>query len=128
MRSLQRFAKLPDWTGLRYYRSRGVKFIVQGGEKHEVTGHSFVAEASYEGALGRDATRVVSCNTTSVVRTLTALKRAGLLRRARGTLMRRATDPWESHKGGIMNTLVPEKRSPATKAPTPRPLIQTWMW
>jgi hypothetical protein len=83
MRSLQRFAKLPDWTGLRYYRSRGVKFIVQGGEKHEVTGHSFVAEASYEGALGRDATRVVSCNTTSVVRTLTALKRAGLLRRDR---------------------------------------------
>lgn len=60
------------------YRSSGVKFIVHGGEKHEVTGHSFVAEANYESALGRDATRVVSCNTTSIVRTLTALKRAGL--------------------------------------------------
>jgi glyceraldehyde-3-phosphate dehydrogenase (NAD(P)) len=45
------------------YRSRGVRFIVQGGEKHRVTGHSFVAEASYAGALGRDATRVVSCAT-----------------------------------------------------------------
>lgn len=99
------------------YRQRGVKFIVQGGEKHAVTGHSFVAEASYEGALGRDATRVVSCNTTSVVRTLTALKRAGLLRRARGTLMRRATDPWESHKGGIMNTLVPEDEIPSHQGP-----------
>src|SRR6186997_1190466 len=28
---------------------RGLKFIVQGGEKHAVTGHSFVAEASYAG-------------------------------------------------------------------------------
>lgn len=99
------------------YRKRGVKFIVQGGEKHEITGHSFVAEASYAEAVGRQSTRVVSCNTTSVVRTLTALKHAGLLRRARGTLMRRATDPWESHKGGIMNTLVPEDEIPSHQGP-----------
>jgi glyceraldehyde-3-phosphate dehydrogenase (NAD(P)) len=99
------------------YRKRGIKFILQGGEKHSVTGHSFVAEASYAGALARDSTRVVSCNTTSVVRTLTALKHAGLLRRARGTLMRRATDPWESHKGGIMNTLVPENEIPSHQGP-----------
>jgi glyceraldehyde-3-phosphate dehydrogenase (NAD(P)) len=99
------------------YRELGVKFIVQGGEKHEVTGHSFVAEASYAGAIGRQSTRVVSCNTTSVVRTLTALKHAGLLRSARGTLMRRATDPWESHMGGIMNTLVPESEIPSHQGP-----------
>jgi glyceraldehyde-3-phosphate dehydrogenase (NAD(P)) len=99
------------------YRRFGRKFIVQGGEKHEVTGHSFVAEASYEGAIGRDSTRVVSCNTTSIVRTLEALKRAGLLRRARGTLLRRATDPWESHQGGIMNTLVPEESIPSHQGP-----------
>jgi Dihydrodipicolinate reductase, N-terminus len=70
------------------YRRRGLKFIVQGGEKHEATGHSFVAEANYATALDRDATRVVSCNTTSIVRTLSSLKRAGLLQRARGTLLR----------------------------------------
>jgi glyceraldehyde-3-phosphate dehydrogenase (NAD(P)) len=99
------------------YRQKKIKFIVQGGEKHSVTGHSFVAEASYDSVIGRDATRVVSCNTTSVVRTLTALKRAGLLKRARGTLMRRATDPWESHKGGIMNTLVPEGEIPSHQGP-----------
>jgi glyceraldehyde-3-phosphate dehydrogenase (NAD(P)) len=99
------------------YRQRGQRFIVQGGEKHEVTGHSFVAEASYATALGRASTRVVSCNTTSIVRTLTALKRAGLLRRARGTLLRRATDPWESHLGGIMNTLVPEETIPSHQGP-----------
>ena len=99
------------------YRSRGVKFILQGGEKHTATGHSFVAECNYASALGAQATRVVSCNTTSVVRTLTALKRSGLLRRARGTLLRRATDPWESHESGIMNTLVPEPEIPSHQGP-----------
>lgn len=99
------------------YRRAGVKFIVEGGEEHAIAGHSFVAEANYASALGREATRIVSCNTTSVVRTLTALKRAGLLRRARGTLLRRATDPWESHLGGIMNTLVPEPHIPSHQGP-----------
>lgn len=99
------------------YRQRGIKFIVQGGEKHEVTGHSFVAEASFSSALNRESTRVVSCNTTSIVRTLTALKHAGMLHRARGTLLRRATDPWESHLGGIMNTLVPEPEIPSHQGP-----------
>lgn len=104
-------------TNVETYRKRGVKFIVEGGEKHSLTGHSFVAESNYASALGRDSTRVVSCNTTSVVRTLTALKRAGLLLKARGTLLRRATDPWESHQGGIMNTLVPEEEIPSHQGP-----------
>lgn len=99
------------------YRSIGRPFIVQGGEKHDVTGHSFVAEVSYSDTVGRPATRVVSCNTTSIVRTLGALKRAGLLKKARGTLLRRATDPWESHLGGIMNTLVPEPQLPSHQGP-----------
>ncbi len=99
------------------YRRMGKKFIVQGGEKHETTGHSFSAENNYDTAIGRESTRVVSCNTTSIVRTLTALKKAGLLEKARGTLLRRATDPWESHLNGIMNTLVPEKDIPSHQGP-----------
>ncbi|MCB9290752.1 MAG: type II glyceraldehyde-3-phosphate dehydrogenase [Lewinellaceae bacterium] len=99
------------------YRLAGVKLIVQGGESHRTTGHSFVAEANYQSAIGRTSTRVVSCNTTSIVRTLTALKRAGLLKSARGTILRRATDPWESHLNGIMNTLVPEKEIPSHQGP-----------
>ncbi|HEV7284746.1 MAG TPA: type II glyceraldehyde-3-phosphate dehydrogenase [Kaistia sp.] len=104
-------------ANVEHYRSRQIKFIVHGGEKHAVTGHSFVAESSFASAVGRHSTRVVSCNTTSIVRTLSALKRAGLLRRARGTLLRRATDPWESHVGGIMNTLVPEPEIPSHQGP-----------
>jgi glyceraldehyde-3-phosphate dehydrogenase (NAD(P)) len=99
------------------YRSRRIKFILHGGEKHAVTGHSFVAESSFASAIGRESTRVVSCNTTSIVRTLSALKRAGLLKRARGTLLRRATDPWESDAGGIVNTLVPEPKIPSHQGP-----------
>ena len=99
------------------YKKTDTKFIVQGGEKHSTTDHSFSAESNYATAIGRDSTRVVSCNTTSIVRTLSALKRAGLLEKARGTLLRRATDPWESHKTGIMNTLVPEPDIPSHQGP-----------
>ena len=104
-------------ANIEAYRKLGLKFIVQGGEKHALTGHSFVAESSFESAIGRQSTRVVSCNTTSIVRTLTALKQAGLLHSARGTLLRRATDPWESHETGIMNTLVPEPSIPSHQGP-----------
>jgi glyceraldehyde-3-phosphate dehydrogenase (NAD(P)) len=99
------------------YREHNVKFIFQGGEKHEVTGHSFVAEANYAEAIGRESTRVVSCNTTSIVRTLTALKKTNALKCARGVILRRSTDPWKSHLKGIINTLVPEEKIPSHQGP-----------
>jgi len=105
------------------YEQAGVKSIFQGGAKHELTGHSFVASANYESAIGRESTRVVSCNTTATVRTLTALRDAGLLGRARGVLIRRATDPWESHLGGITNTLVLEKEIPSHQGPDAKTVV-----
>ncbi|MET3141339.1 UNVERIFIED_ORG: glyceraldehyde-3-phosphate dehydrogenase (NAD(P)) [Arthrobacter sp. UYEF10] len=105
------------------YRAAGVKVVLQGGESHDTTGHSFVAQANYDSALGRDMTRVVSCNTTSIVRVLGALQEAGLLARARGVLIRRATDPWESHLGGIMNTMVPEPKIPSHQGPDARTVL-----
>lgn len=108
---------------LELYRAAGVKALYQGGEKHSLTGHSFVAQANYETAIGRDATRIVSCNTTSTVRTLTALQSAGLLKKARGVLVRRATDPWESDHSGIMNTIVPEPRIPSHQGPDAQTVV-----
>lgn len=108
---------------LEKYRNRGIKSIFQGGEKHSLTNHSFVAQANYASAVGRDTTRVVSCNTTSIVRTLGALKTVGLLGKARGILIRRATDPWESDHSGIMNTVVPEKNIPSHQGPDARTVI-----
>lgn len=102
---------------IKKYKAEKLKFIVHGGEKHELTGHSFSAESNYETAINRESTRVVSCNTTSILRTLTPLKKAGLLKSACGTLLRRATDPWESHLGGIMNTMVPEQEIPSHQGP-----------
>jgi len=110
-------------ANLEKYRAAGVKSIFQGGEKHSLTGHSFVAQANYATALGRDTTRVVSCNTTSIVRTLGALKAAGLLKKARGVLIRRATDPWESDHTGIMNTVVPESTIPSHQGPDAQTVI-----
>ncbi|WP_458040512.1 MULTISPECIES: type II glyceraldehyde-3-phosphate dehydrogenase [Bacteria] len=106
-----------------HYREHGVKFILQGGESHTTTGHSFVAQANYASAIGRESTRVVSCNTTSIVRVLGALRDAGLLLRARGVLIRRATDPWESHEGGIMNTMVPEPVIPSHQGPDAQTVV-----
>jgi glyceraldehyde-3-phosphate dehydrogenase (NAD(P)) len=105
------------------YENAGVKAIFQGGAKHELTGHSFVAGANYESAIGRPSTRVVSCNTTATVRTLTALRNAGLLKKARGTLIRRATDPWESHINGMINTMVPEKKIPSHQGPDAKTVV-----
>lgn len=115
--------KRVEASNLERYRAAGVKAIFQGGGSHDLAGHSFVANANYESALGLDATRVVSCNTTSTVRTLGALRKAGLLRRARGTLIRRATDPWESHLEGIINTLVPEPGIPSHQGPDAKRVI-----
>jgi glyceraldehyde-3-phosphate dehydrogenase (NAD(P)) len=110
-------------ANLERYEAAGVKSVFQGGEKHALTGHSFVATANYESALGRTTTRVVSCNTTSIVRTLGALKQAGLLKKARGVLIRRATDPWESHQSGVMNTVVPETSIPSHQGPDAQTVI-----
>lgn len=100
-----------------FYRELNTKFILQGGEKHDVTGQSFVAESNYSETIGKQSVRVVSCNTTSIVRTLTALKKTKSLISARGVLLRRSTDPWKSHQKGIMNTLVPEDKIPSHQGP-----------
>ena len=110
-------------TNFEKYRQAGIKSIFQGGEKHSLTGHSFTAQANYESAIGRNSTRVVSCNTTSIVRVLGALKQAGILKRAHGVLVRRATDPWESDISGIMNTIVPEPNIPSHQGPDTQTVI-----
>lgn len=105
------------------YEAAGVKAIFQGGEKHELAGVSFVAQANYAEALGRDFVRVVSCNTTGLVRVLGGLRVAGLLERARAVLIRRGTDPWESHLGGLVNTLLPEPTIPSHQGPDARTVL-----
>ena len=105
------------------YRAAGVKSVWQGGEKHEIAGYSFVAQVNYAGALNRDSARVVSCNTTALARVLHALHARGWVKRARAVLLRRATDPWESHVNGMINTVIPETKVPSHQGPDARTVI-----
>lgn len=105
------------------YRAAGVKGIWQGGEKHELTGYSFCAQVNYAGARDRDFARVVSCNTTALSRTMHALHRRGWVKRARVVLLRRGTDPWESHANGMINTVVPETNVPSHQGPDAQTVI-----
>ncbi len=100
----------PGDTGEEYkklYEKHGIKAIWQGGEEHELAGFSFNSEANYKEALGRNFARVVSCNTTGLVRVLYALDSAHGVKKARVTLMRRAADP-NDIKTGPINALVPD--------------------
>ncbi len=99
------------------YERAGVRALFQGGEKHELTGCSFVAQANYAEALDRRFARVVSCNTTALCRILHPLHQRGWVRRARVVLFRRGTDPWESHRDGLINTVVPETKVPSHQGP-----------
>jgi glyceraldehyde-3-phosphate dehydrogenase (NAD(P)) len=105
------------------YQAAGVKVVWQGGEEHSVAGFSFVAQVNYEGAISRQSARVVSCNTTGISRVMHALYRHGWVKRARVVVLRRATDPWESHAGGMINTVIPETRVPSHQGPDAQTVI-----
>ncbi len=106
------------------YERAGVKAIFQGGEKHELAGYSFTAQVNYAGALNRQFARVVSCNTTALCRMLHALHERGWIKKARAVLLRRGTDPWESHKNGMINTAIPETKVPSHQGPDAQTVIE----
>jgi glyceraldehyde-3-phosphate dehydrogenase (NAD(P)) len=106
-----------------YERAR-VKAIFQGGESHDLTGLSFTAQVDYADALDRQFARVVSCNTTALCRILHPMQERGWVKRARAVLMRRATDPWESHKNGMLNTAMPETKVPSHQGPDAQTVLK----
>lgn len=106
-------------ANLDRYRTAGIKAVLQGGEAHATTGHSFVAQAHYATALGRDATRAVSCNTTSIVRVLGALHNAGLLARSRGGAAGRPADRVLPY-GGRPGRAEHDRRADARPGAAPR--------
>lgn len=105
------------------YERAGIKAIFQGGEKHELVQASFVAQCNYHQALGKDFVRVVSCNTTGICRVLNAVDRAAGVEKARVVLFRRSADPWESHRAGAINTVVPETSIPSHQGPDARTVL-----
>lgn len=105
------------------YMAAGVKAVFQGGEAHDLAGHSFVAQVNYQDSVDAQFTRVVSCNTTGMSRILHSLHRRGWVDRARVVVLRRGTDPWESHDTGMINTVIPEVRVPSHQGPDARTIL-----
>lgn len=109
---------------IEVYEKAGVKAIFQGAERHELTGLSFVAQVNYSEAINKQFARVVSCNTTALCRIMNAFNRRNWVKRARVVLLRRGTDPWESHRDGIINTIIPETKVPSHQGPDARTVIK----
>ncbi len=98
------------------YRAAGIKHIFQGGEKHELTGLSYTSSANHVENLDADGTRVVSCNTTGLSRTLVPLlERCGSIS-VECTMIRRAADPGDSKRGPI-NAIKPVLKVPSHHGP-----------
>ncbi len=98
------------------YEKHGVKSIYQGGEKAVIAPISFVAVANYEKALNAPSARVVSCNTTSLTRTIYALDSHFGVSEVFAALVRRAADPWNEKKGPV-NAVIPEVHVPSHQGP-----------
>jgi glyceraldehyde-3-phosphate dehydrogenase (NAD(P)) len=107
----------------RKYDQVRVKSIFQGGESHELTNFSFVAEINYKDALGKESLRVVSCNTTAICRITHAFIREGVLEKAYIALARRGADPVDAHKKGPLGTVVLEKTIPSHQGPDAKTVI-----
>ena len=99
----------------KYYKPKKIKAIFQGGENHETTGTSFVAQCNYNEALNKNYVRVVSCNTTGLCRTLNALNKFDITS-VHATMIRRGADPWDIYHGPI-NAVVPVLEMPSHHGP-----------
>lgn len=91
---------------LEKYKELGLKAIFQGGEKHDNIGLSFNSFANYSDSFGKDYTRVVSCNTTGLTRTLKPINDLCGIKKVRAVMVRRGGDPSQVNKGPI-NAVVP---------------------
>ena len=100
----------------RYYKSKKLKVIFQGGEKHEIAGTSFVAQCNYNEALNKNYVRIVSCNTTGLCRTLHAVDKKYGITSVHATMIRRGADPWDIYHGPI-NAIVPVLEMPSHHGP-----------
>jgi glyceraldehyde-3-phosphate dehydrogenase (NAD(P)) len=83
------------------YERHGVKAAFQGGERDKISPILFSSTANYDMAKEVDYIKLVSCNTTGIVRAVVAVDEAFGVERALATIVRRAADPSEIHKGPI---------------------------
>jgi glyceraldehyde-3-phosphate dehydrogenase (NAD(P)) len=103
-------------TWKELYDQSGVKAIFQGGEDHSLAGVSFNSFANYHESWGARYSRVVSCNTTGLIRTLYPLDRVFGIERVFASLVRRGADPGD-RKGAPLNAVEPSLKLPTHHGP-----------
>ncbi len=94
----------PGGIGAKYkelYEKYGVKAVFQGGEKPFVAEKSFSSLCNLEQCIGSKSLRVVSCNTTALLRLICTLNRYFGVKKVRATIIRRAADPKEDKRGPV---------------------------
>jgi len=105
-----------DEKNKEMYQEKGIKAIFQGGADASIAPVSFNALANYDEARNEDFVRVVSCNTTSLSRTLWSLDSNFGVEKAVANLVRRGGDPIQDSKGPI-NSIVPVTEIPSHHGP-----------
>ena len=116
----------PGGTGEKYkelYSKAGVKCIFQGGEAHDMAGVSFNALANYHESWGAPSVRVVSCNTTGLVRTLFPLQQSFGIQKVFASLVRRGADPADK-KGAALNAIEPSLKLPTHHGPDVKTIMK----
>ncbi len=111
------------------YEPNGVKAIFQGGADEDIAPVAFNADANYDEARGEDFVKVVSCNTTSLSRTLAAVDENFGVDHAVASLVRRGGDIPQDSRGPINSTIpvteVPSHHGPDVQAVMPHLDIKT---
>jgi len=85
----------------KIYEKYGKPAVFQGGEKPEVAELSYSTLCNFEEALHKRYVRVVSCNTTGMLRLLCLLDKEYGVRKATVVIVRRAADPKEDQRGPV---------------------------
>ncbi len=84
-----------------YSKKKDLKMIFQGGEEPSVADISYNSYCNPSRITGKRSARVVSCNTTGLLRLICSLDAEFGVERVRATIIRRAADPKEDKKGPV---------------------------
>jgi glyceraldehyde-3-phosphate dehydrogenase (NAD(P)) len=111
------------------YEPNNVKAVFQGGASDNIAEVKFNADANYEKGRGEDFIKVVSCNTTSLSRTMSAVDERFGIDEATANLVRRGGDIPQDSRGPINSTIpvteVPSHHGPDVQAVMPNLDIKT---
>lgn len=111
------------------YEPNDIKAVFQGGAPDEIAEVKFNADANYDKGKGEDYIKVVSCNTTSLSRTLSAVDESFGIEDVTANLVRRGGDIPQDSRGPINSTVpvteVPSHHGPDVQAVMPDLDIKT---